>query len=108
MTRDMSVPAAAQSRFARGWRPVAQLTRTVSKRLMLFTILANTYGIGRNWPGQVAWLCGHESQIASCGSHSAGIRNPSFAGVSILNFRFWIFDWFMGRARPLGAPFCFG
>ena len=27
-----------------------------------------------NTPGQLSRLWGHESQVASCGSHSAGIR----------------------------------
>src|SRR5438874_4086247 len=27
---------------------------------------------------------GHESQVAACGSHSAGMRNPSEAGVLLM------------------------
>ena len=31
-------------------------------------------GIGSNLPGQVSGLCGQASQVAACGSHSAGKR----------------------------------
>src|SRR5438105_10458665 len=34
-----------------------------------------------NFPGQSLWLCGHASQVAACGSHSAGMRYPSSTGV---------------------------
>lgn len=27
-------------------------------------------------------MCGHDNQTASCGAHSAGIRNPREAGVA--------------------------
>ena len=56
--------------------------RTSSKRLMAATIFAKAGGIGRNCFGHVLRLCGHDSQIASCGSHSAGMRKPSAAGVA--------------------------
>src|SRR5436305_1189536 len=77
----MSAPAAAQSFLARTWSFAAALIRTSSKRLIAATIPAYTFGMPRNCPGQVARLCGHESQIATCGSHSAGMRKPSEAGV---------------------------
>lgn len=38
-------------------------------------ISAYTHGMGANLPGQSPRKCGHASQVASCGSHSAGIRN---------------------------------
>src|SRR5689334_18317073 len=31
-------------------------------------------------PGQSLTLCGHPSHVASCGSHSAGMVKPSWAG----------------------------
>jgi hypothetical protein len=31
--------------------------------------------MGANLPGQSSRLCGHASQVASCGSHSAGMRS---------------------------------
>ncbi len=31
-------------------------------------------GMGANLPGQSSGLCGQASQVASCGSHSAGMR----------------------------------
>src|SRR5436190_2186604 len=34
-----------------------------------------------NLPGQSARLCGQASQVASCGSHSAGMRQPRSAGA---------------------------
>ena len=77
----MSAPADRHKRFARGCRVAAQLIRTASNLLICATILANTDGIGRNRPGQVARLCGHDSQMAACGSHSAGMRKPSAVGV---------------------------
>src|SRR5438046_1267421 len=82
----MSAPAAAQSFFARACSAAAALMRTSSKRLMAATIFANAYGTGRNCPGHEARLCGHESQTATCGSHSAGMRKPSCAGVLLADF----------------------
>jgi len=76
----MLAPAFLHRRSARCWSGRAQLIRTFSNRLMWETTLANTPGIGRNNPGQVVRLCGHESQTASCGSHSAGNRKPRAAG----------------------------
>src|SRR5690349_12377724 len=63
------------------------LIRTSSKRLIVATISANLYGIGRKNPGHDARLCGHDNHTAVCGSHSAGMRNPSEAGVA-LDFAF--------------------
>jgi hypothetical protein len=40
-----------------------------------------THGIGSNRPGQSSSLCGQAIQVASCGSHSAGMRKPSARGV---------------------------
>src|SRR5687767_14727628 len=77
----MSAPAALQSRFARACRAGAALILTSSNRLICATIFAKAYGTGRNCPGHEARLCGHESQIASWGSHSAGMRKPSAAGA---------------------------
>jgi hypothetical protein len=77
----MSAPTCAHRRFARACNRAAQLIRTASNRLICLTIFAKTPGMDRNCPGQVAWLCGHDNQMAACGSHSAGIRNPSVAGV---------------------------
>src|SRR4051794_3913057 len=37
--------------------------------------------MGANLPGQSSRLWGQAIQVASCGSHSAGIRYPSWAGV---------------------------
>ena len=31
-------------------------------------------GTSSKAPGQLSSLCGHDSQVASCGSHSAGMR----------------------------------
>src|SRR5262245_56769430 len=45
------------------------------------TNCAQTLGIGSNLPGQVSALCGQASHVAACGSHSAGQRYPSDAGV---------------------------
>src|SRR5688500_3019323 len=56
--------------------------RTSSKREICATIRANVGGTGRNCPGQDVRLCGHESQMATCGSHSAGMRNPRLPGVA--------------------------
>jgi hypothetical protein len=48
--------------------------RTGSKRLIAATIFAKAGGIGQNCFGHVLRLWGHDSQSASCGSHSAGMR----------------------------------
>src|SRR6185312_3692043 len=40
--------------------------------------------MGANLSGQSVISCGHASQVASCGPHSAGIRNASETGVWIL------------------------
>src|SRR4051812_35680365 len=90
----MSAPAAAHSRFARVCSAAAALIRTSSKRVICATIFANVYGTARNWPGHEARLCGQESQIAVCGSHSAGIRNPSFAGVCAADRELRLADFF--------------
>src|SRR4051794_18698256 len=36
--------------------------------------------MGANLPGQSSMLCGQAIQVASCGSHSAGMRQASAAG----------------------------
>src|SRR5438874_1888389 len=65
-------------------RATASFTRmcTFSARARCRTISAYTHGIGWNRPGQSAGLCGHAIQVAACGSHSAGMRKPSAAGVA--------------------------
>ena len=35
---------------------------------------ANTHGMASNFPGQSVGSCGQASQVAACGSHSAGMR----------------------------------
>src|SRR6266704_2121755 len=45
------------------------------------TISAKAQGIGANFPGQSVSSCGQPSQVASCGSHSAGMRKPRACGV---------------------------
>ncbi len=47
---------------------------TRSTRARCRTISAYIHGIGSNLPGQSVRLCGHASHVASCGSHSAGMR----------------------------------
>src|SRR5260370_36060381 len=39
--------------------------------------------MGANFPGQSVTSCGQPSQVASCGSHSAGMRKPRAGGVSL-------------------------
>src|SRR6266849_9299043 len=46
------------------------------------TISAKAQGIGANFPGQSVSSWGQPSQVASCGSHSAGMRKPSEYGVT--------------------------
>ena len=79
------VPAMGYKAYGiRGWNAAAQLIRTLSNRLISATISANFPGIGRKCAGHVARRCGHEIQTAACGSHSAGIRKPSAAGVCLV------------------------
>src|SRR5262245_10260093 len=47
--------------------------RTSSDWCRWRTISAYTQGMGANLPGQSSLLCGQAIQVASCGSHSAGI-----------------------------------
>ena len=79
----MFAPASSQSCRARACSVAAALIRTPSNRVICATIRANVGGTGRNYPGHEPRLCGHESHTATCGSHSAGMRKPSAAGVSI-------------------------
>src|SRR6266704_39628 len=37
--------------------------------------------MGANFPGQSVTSCGQPSQVASCGSHSAGMRKPRACSV---------------------------
>src|SRR6201997_180549 len=39
--------------------------------------------MGSNFPGQSPLKCGHASQVASCGSHSAGMRTSARATVEV-------------------------
>ena len=80
-SRPGSAFAPSRSDRARFCTSGARLMRTFSNRLMIATISANRPGIGRKRPGQVSRLCGHDSQTAAWGSHSAGMRKPSAAGV---------------------------
>jgi hypothetical protein len=52
------------------------------------TTSAYTHWIGSNLPGQSLRSCGQAIQVARCGSHSAGMRKPSAAGVSAKAWRF--------------------
>src|ERR1700723_110653 len=54
------------------WFSTSRLTR--STRVRCLTISAKAHGIGANLPGQSVSSWGHPSQVASCGSHSAGMR----------------------------------
>src|ERR1700758_3290833 len=44
--------------------------------------------MGANFPGQSVNSCGQPSQVASCGSHSAGMRKFSERGVFVDGFGF--------------------
>ena len=39
--------------------------------------------MGWNLPGQSSGLCGQAIQVAACGAHSAGIRNPDAAAGAV-------------------------
>ena len=56
--------------------PAASLTSTltISPATSWRTISTQIGGMRSSLPGQDASLCGHDSQVAACGSHSAGIR----------------------------------
>src|SRR5215470_7311966 len=53
-------------------------TKTFSDAARARMISAYTRGMGEKFPGQCSLLCGHASQVPSCGSHSAGIRYELF------------------------------
>jgi hypothetical protein len=55
--------------------------RTVSPPASAVTACAIEASAAASTPGQVSGLCGHEIQVAWCGAHSAGMRNPSSAGA---------------------------
>src|SRR3954464_3366462 len=59
----------------------ATLMCTSSRSARYRTIWANIRGTGPNLPGQEFSLWGQLSQVPRWGSHSAGIRYPSLAGV---------------------------
>src|SRR5947209_3593901 len=40
--------------------------------------------MGANLPGQSPRWCGQATQVAACGSHSAGMRKPSVAGGGVV------------------------
>src|SRR5689334_24002410 len=50
---------------------------TFSTRERCRTISPYTQGIGVNLPGQSVFSWGHANHVASCLSHSAGIRSPA-------------------------------
>ncbi len=56
---------------------------TGSNSASVRTSFCHTAGIGSNLPGQVSGLCGQASQVAACGSHSAGQRYPGMPESSI-------------------------
>jgi hypothetical protein len=58
--------------------------RTICLSLMRAATSAKTPGMFAKAPGQLRAPGGQDSQTASWGSHSAGIRNPIRAGVSVL------------------------
>src|SRR5687767_1775520 len=62
---------------------VPTLMRTCSPGASAATISANIFGMGSKFPGQLSSLCGQESHVAVCGSHSAGMRKPKDAGVVV-------------------------
>jgi hypothetical protein len=68
-------PAFFSISFARlsAARP-STIRKTRSTRVRWRTISANAHGIGANFPGQSVSSCGQPSHVASCDSHSAGIR----------------------------------
>ena len=56
----------------------------VSPSLISLISFDNIGGIALYRPGKlIPFGLGHVSQVAACGSHSAGILKPSSAGVSI-------------------------
>src|SRR3989442_9720059 len=55
--------------------------RNVSPGAIFLVISPYAHGTVVNLPGQSLRLWGHASHVASCGSHSAGRRKPSAAGV---------------------------
>src|SRR5262245_10200831 len=58
--------------------------RTVSPVTRCRTISPYTHGMGPNLPGQSVVLCGQPSHVATCRSHSAGMRYPSAVGESTM------------------------
>lgn len=55
--------------------------RTVSPGAILRTISAYAQRMVSSLSGQSVGLCGHPIHVASCVSHSAGMRNPSERGM---------------------------
>src|SRR3954452_7714671 len=53
--------------------------------------------MGPKRQGQSSRLCGQAIQVASCGSHSAGMRQPRSAGTDFMVLRAW-------QAVPGPAP----
>ncbi len=60
------------------------MMRTFSPTAILRTISPYTQGMGANLPGQSVCIGGQPSQVASCGSHSAGMGYPSAAGMALI------------------------
>jgi hypothetical protein len=46
-------------------------------------IAAQIGGIASKRPGQLSRLCGHASQVAACGSHSAGFRYSTAGSLAL-------------------------
>src|ERR1043166_3208588 len=61
--------------------------RATSPGASLRTISPYTHWIVVIFPGQSLRLCGQPSHVAWCGSHSAGMRKPRAAGVSVGDMR---------------------
>jgi len=81
-------PAFASARFAAASCAASfTIRRTRSLRAMARMISAKAQGMAPNLPGQSRALCGQASQVAACGSHSAGMWKPSEAGVAARPFR---------------------
>src|SRR5439155_26206231 len=53
----------------------------ISPGAIFLIISTYAHGMGANFPGQSLMLCGHPTHVASCASHSAGMRKPSAAGL---------------------------
>src|SRR5207237_2807937 len=76
---------AKTARASASCAPLQMLMQTGSDVRSASTIRRKVGSTRSNEPGKlIPSRRGHESQVAACGSHSAGIRNPSEAGVLLM------------------------